>query len=92
MALAPCTVGYGEVARRILADPATVLDGNPYRSWIETYAEPGYQAMAEAAAARLDALGESHGGGARFGRLAADFAEAARLEQRFWEQGLRAAA
>ncbi len=91
VALAPCTVGYGEVARRILADPGTVLEGNPYRSWIETYADPGYQAMAEAAAARLDALGESHGGTARFDRLARDFAEAARLEQRFWEQGLRAA-
>lgn len=92
VALAPCTVGYGEVARRILADPATRLEGNPYRSWIETYADPGYQAMAEASAARLDALGESHGGDARFDRLARDFAEAARLEQRFWEQGLRATA
>jgi thiaminase/transcriptional activator TenA len=90
VALVPCTVGYGEVARRILADPATRLTGNPYRSWIETYADPGYQAMAEAAAARIDALGASHGGEARFARLAADFAEAARLEQRFWEQGLRA--
>jgi thiaminase (transcriptional activator TenA) len=35
-------------------------------------------------------LGVSHGGEARFARLAADFAEAARLEQRFWQQGLDA--
>lgn len=91
IALAPCTVGYGEVARRILAHPDTVLEGNPYRSWIETYGAPDYQALAAASALRIDALGVSHGGDARFARLAADFAEAARLEQRFWQQGLNAA-
>ncbi len=90
VALAPCTVGYGEVARRILADPATVIEGNPYRSWIETYGAADYQALAMAAAERIDALGVSHGGEARFTRLARDFAEAARLEQRFWQQGLNA--
>jgi thiaminase/transcriptional activator TenA len=47
--------------------------------------------MAHAAARRIDALSVSHGGEARFARLAADFAEAARLEQRFWQQGLDAA-
>jgi len=88
IALAPCTVGYGEVALRILADPARKVAGNVYQSWINTYADPGYQAMARAAAARIDALGVSHGGEARFAKLAADFAEAARLEQRFWQQGL----
>ncbi|MBP0465787.1 TenA family protein [Roseomonas sp. PWR1] len=91
VALAPCTVGYGEVALRILADPARRADANPYQSWIDTYAAEEYQAMARAAAARIDALGVSHGGEARFARLAADFAEAARLEQRFWQQGLDAA-
>ncbi|WP_198373295.1 TenA family protein [Roseomonas rosulenta] len=91
VALAPCTVGYGEVALRILADPARRTDANPYQSWIDAYASDDYQAMARAAAARIDALGVSHGGDARFARLAADFAEAARLEQRFWQQGLAAA-
>jgi thiaminase/transcriptional activator TenA len=91
VALAPCTVGYGEVALRILADPARRAEGNAYQSWIDAYAGEEYQAMARAAAARIDALGVSHGGEARFARLAADFAEAARLEQRFWQQGLDAA-
>lgn len=90
VALAPCTVGYGEVALRMLADPARMTEANPYQSWIDTYAAADYQAMARAAAARIDALGVSHGGEARFARLAADFAEAARLEQRFWQQGLDA--
>ncbi|MGK7865907.1 TenA family protein [Falsiroseomonas sp. E2-1-a20] len=92
VALAPCTVGYGEVALRILADPNRRVQGNPYQSWIEAYAAPAYQALARGAAARIDALGESHGGHARFPILAATFGEAARLEQRFWQQGLDAAA
>lgn len=91
VALVPCTVGYGEVALRVLADPARKVHGNPYQSWIDTYGSEDYQAMARAAAKRIDALGVSHGGEARFARLAADFAEAARLEQRFWQQGLDAA-
>jgi thiaminase/transcriptional activator TenA len=90
VALVPCTVGYAQVALRILADPARQRDGNPYQSWIDTYGAASYQEMAHAAARRIDALGVSHGGEARFARLAADFAEAARLEQRFWQQGLDA--
>jgi thiaminase/transcriptional activator TenA len=90
IALVPCTVGYGEVARRILADPKLMVEGNPYQSWIETYGSPGYQSLAEAAADRIDALGESHGGTARFEQLLRDFSMAARLEQRFWQQGLDA--
>jgi thiaminase/transcriptional activator TenA len=92
VALAPCTVGYGEVALRILADPARRAAANAYQSWIDAYAGADYQAMARAAAARIDALGESHGGAARFATLSATFAEAARLEARFWQQGLDAAA
>jgi thiaminase/transcriptional activator TenA len=91
VALAPCTVGYGEVALRILADPRRRAEANAYQSWIDAYASAEYQAMARAAAARIDALGESHGGAARFAGLSATFAEAARLEARFWQQGLDAA-
>lgn len=90
IALVPCTVGYGEVARRILADPARMVAGNPYQSWIDTYGSENYQALSEAAALRIDALGVSHGGGARFAGLLRDFSMAARLEQRFWQQGLDA--
>jgi len=88
VALAPCTVGYGEVALRILADPRRETRDNAYETWIATYADPGYQALAKAAALRIDALGESHGGAARFAMLAATFTAAARLEARFWQQGL----
>jgi len=85
VALAPCTVGYGEVALRIMAEAGRA---DTYKSWIESYASVDYQAMARAAAARLDALGDSHGGEARFAALARDFRMAAQLEARFWQQGL----
>ncbi len=91
VALVPCSVGYAEVALRVLADPARKVDGNPYQSWIDTYGAEGYQKLARAAALRIDALGVSHGGEARFAMLSATFSEAARLEQRFWQQGLDAA-
>ncbi len=90
VALAPCTVGYAEVALRIENDPNRRRQGNPYETWISTYAAPGYQALAKSAAARIDALGVSHGGEARFPMLSAIFSEAARLEARFWQQGLDA--
>ena len=91
VALVPCSVGYAEVALRILADPNRKLAGNPYQSWIDTYGAESYQALARAAAKRIDDLGVSHGGEARFPMLSATFSEAARLEQRFWQQGLDAA-
>jgi thiaminase/transcriptional activator TenA len=90
VALAPCTIGYGEIALAIEASPTRSRDDNPYESWIAMYAGEEYQALARGAAARLDALGESHGGAARFAALAADFGKAARLESDFWAMGLRA--
>jgi thiaminase (transcriptional activator TenA) len=92
VALAPCTVGYAEVALRIEADPARRRGDNPYESWIAAYAGEEYQALARTAATRIDRLGESHGGAPRFAALTSIFAEAARLEQRFWQQGLDGAA
>lgn len=91
VALAPCTIGYGEIAHRIEAHPGRKREGNPYQAWIQTYAGAEYQAFARASAQRLDALGVSHGGEARFASLAATFAEAARLECAFWQMGLDAA-
>jgi thiaminase/transcriptional activator TenA len=88
VALAPCTIGYGEIALRIEAHPSRRRDGNPYDAWIAAYAGEEYQGLARAAAARLDRLGESHGGTARFASLSAGFREAARLEAAFWQMGL----
>ncbi len=91
VALAPCTIGYGAIAMLIEASPTRRRAGNPYESWIAMYAGAEYQSLARASAERLDALGESRGGAARFAAQAADFGKAARLEAEFWAMGLRAA-
>lgn len=87
VALAPCIVGYAEIAAALMADPATRLDGNPYRPWIETYAAEDYRAVAAAEAALIDRLGARRGGDARFAELARTFGAACRLEANFWQMG-----
>lgn len=96
VALAPCVVGYGEIGARLAADPATRLDGNPYRAWIETYAGPAYAEVARAAAAQLERVAAARIGrpaeaSPRWPGLAATFARATLLEVAFWQMGLDAA-
>jgi thiaminase (transcriptional activator TenA) len=91
VALAPCIVGYGEIAAERMADPATRRDGNPYREWLEMYAGDDYQALARGSAAALDEQFARRGGKGRFPALAASFAAATRLEAGFWQMGLDAA-
>jgi thiaminase (transcriptional activator TenA) len=90
VALAPCIVGYGEIAAERIADPATRLDGNPYREWLEMYAGADYQSLAREAAAALDEQFDRRGGEGRFPALVASFASATRLEGDFWQMGLDA--
>jgi thiaminase/transcriptional activator TenA len=91
VALAPCVIGYAEIARERLADPATRRDGNPYRDWLDMYAGTEYQDLAREAAAALDEQFARRGGEGRFLLLAASFATATRLEADFWQMGLAAA-
>jgi thiaminase/transcriptional activator TenA len=92
-ALAPCIVGYAEIARERLADAATRLDdGNPYREWLAMYAGDEYQDLAHEAADALDEQFARRGGAGRFPALAQCFATATRLEADFWRMGLAAAA
>ena len=91
VALAPCVVGYAEIAAERLADPATRHDGNRYESWLEMYAGDDYQRLARDAAAALDDGFARRGGEGRFPALAATFRTAARLEADFWQMGLGAA-
>lgn len=88
VALAPCTVGYGEIGARLLAVAGRT--GNPYEDWIAAYGGEDYQAVARAHVAMLDRLWQRRAGGARFDDLARIFAEATRLETAFWQMGLEA--
>ena len=43
IALSPCLIGYGEIAKRLYADPKTKREGNIYWKWIENYVADDYQ-------------------------------------------------
>lgn len=87
VALAPCVVGYAEIGRRLATLP-TYGSENPYREWIEMYADRAYQALADEAIKRLDALAETRAGAGRFDSLSKTFLQATRLEIAFWDMGL----
>jgi thiaminase/transcriptional activator TenA len=97
VALAPCVVGYAEIGDRLLRDPGTRRDGNPYLPWIESYGGASFQAMASDACRHLDLAAERRIGAAfksapRFAALAKTFEQATRLEVGFWDMGLAPAA
>jgi len=90
--LSACLAGYGEIGLRLLADPATRLEGNPYRDWIETYGGDDYSALVRVGLDRLEELSAAHGGEARYPMLLKQFREAVRLETAFWNAGRSALA
>ncbi|MCE8016032.1 thiaminase II [Halomonas sp. MCCC 1A17488] len=88
VALAPCLVGYGEIANWLNAQPDTVRgDANPYDAWIAMYASDDFQVAMRAELEWLDArLADVTP--ARFAELAEVFRDATRLEIDFWQMGL----
>jgi thiaminase/transcriptional activator TenA len=91
VALAPCVIGYAEIATR-LAAAAGGGAANPYRVWIDEYAGAAYQEVAAKARTDLDRLAQRYATPAREAELIAIFKEATRLEADFWEMGWRAGA
>ena len=91
VALAPCVIGYAEIATRLAARPDACVATNPYRVWIEEYAGAAYQEVAAKARAHLDRLANLYVTPAREAELVTIFKEATRLETDFWEMGWRAA-
>ncbi len=85
VALSPCVVGYGVIARGLAktAAPAT-----PYRFWIDAYAGDDYAQVADGAIALLDDLAARRGGAGREPALAKLFGQACGLEAGFWQMGL----
>lgn len=90
VALAPCLIGYAEIADWIGARPQTVTVDNPYQAWIDMYRDEGYQQAAQRERQWLDArLAEVSP--TRFAQLTKIFQDATRLEAAFWQMGLDAA-
>jgi thiaminase/transcriptional activator TenA len=90
VALAPCVVGYAEIAARLAARRDPRVATNPYRTWIDEYAGKPYQEVAAKARAHLDCLANRYVTPTREVELIAIFKEATRLEIDFWEMGWRA--
>ncbi len=59
VALAPCVIGYAEIANR-LAKADACYPTNPYRVWIHEYADAPYQEIAAKARAQLDQLAKRY--------------------------------
>ena len=90
VALAPCVVGYAEIATQLAARPDARAVTNPYRVWIDEYSGAPYQKVAARARAHLDRLADLYVTPGREAELIAIFKEATRLETNFWEMGWRA--
>jgi thiaminase (transcriptional activator TenA) len=89
VALAPCVIGYAEIATRLAAHPKAQAPTNPYRVWIAEYASAAYQEVATRARDHLDRLAGRYATPVREAELVAIFKEATRLEADFWEMGWR---
>jgi len=89
-ALAPCVIGYGEIGGRLMADPASKKEGNPYLPWMEMYGGSEYLEVMQAAIVQLDRLAENRLVEARFDDLSKTFRQATLLEVDFWQMGLDA--
>ena len=90
VALAPCVIGYAEIATRLAGRPNAHAATNPYRVWIAEYAGAPYQEVAAKALAHLERLAELYVTPVREAELITIFQEATRLESDFWDMGWRA--
>ena len=89
VALAPCVIGYAEIAARLANEPGATASANPYGVWIADYAGAAYNNLADKARAELDDLANRYATPAREAELQRVFTEATRLETEFWEMGWR---
>jgi thiaminase/transcriptional activator TenA len=89
VALAPCVIGYAEIAARLARLPGAQAATNPYRDWIAEYGGAPYQEVAAKAQAQLQNLADRYATPVRETELMAIFREATRLEADFWEMGWR---
>jgi thiaminase/transcriptional activator TenA len=89
VALAPCVIGYAEIAARLALLPGAQVATNRYRDWIAEYAGVPYQEVAAKARTQLQSLADRYATPAREAELIAIFKEATRLEADFWEMGWR---
>lgn len=88
VALAPCLVGYGQVAQWLNSRSETLRgQANPYEAWIAMYESDEFQSATAAEIAWLNReLADVSP--RRFEQLVRIFRDATRLEIDFWDMGL----
>ncbi|KAF2814799.1 uncharacterized protein BDZ99DRAFT_378729 [Mytilinidion resinicola] len=90
VALLPCLIGYGMIAKRLYNDPNTTREGNIYWKWIETYVADDYTE----ATVNGSELVEKHAvrqSASRIDELAQIFIHATKMEAGFWDMGVAGA-
>ena len=90
-AMAPCAIGYANIGQWLTNKSDTVVEGNPYREWIEMYGNDEMQEACQICTAQLDTMMQDipeNSSAAR--RLKKIFKDAVRMEIAFWEQGYQA--
>ncbi|KAJ3243101.1 hypothetical protein HDU78_000795 [Chytriomyces hyalinus] len=91
VAMAPCLIGYGEIGLKLMNDPNTKREGNPYWAWIQNYGEADFQAAVQAGEELLERLYEETvpvSNTVRLEQLCENFRQATLLEVKFWDMGL----
>ncbi|KAF7875136.1 hypothetical protein EAF04_002308 [Stromatinia cepivora] len=86
ISMAPCLIGYGEIAKRLHADPKTKREGNTYWKWIENYVADDYTEAVKVGSALLEkhAVLQSPN---RIEELVKIFIHATKMETGFWDMG-----
>ncbi|KAJ3006662.1 hypothetical protein HKX48_009536 [Thoreauomyces humboldtii] len=88
VALAPCLLGYGEIAQRLASDPNTLREGNAYWPWIDHYAKPEFQRACVVGFELLETLFKDMVPPTNIKRIAQlcdTFRQATILETDFWQ-------
>ncbi|EER40015.1 phosphomethylpyrimidine kinase THI20 [Histoplasma capsulatum var. duboisii H88] len=89
VALSPCLIGYGAIAKRLHCDENTAPTGNRYWKWIENYVAEDYVKAVEAGSELLERHMRDVSP-TRMEELIKIFIRATELEIGFWDMGLKA--
>ncbi|MBF0783948.1 thiaminase II [Muribacter muris] len=85
-AIAPCALGYAEIARMI-NERRLSPSNNPYQKWIDSYASPDFQHSAAQIGATLEQLCQFITP-SQLQKIQEIFTTATRMEVAFWQMGL----
>ena len=90
-ALAPCSIGYAAIGKRLLEDHQTVLEGNPYASWLMLYGSEEFQSGVTKGTEHFNQLLADIDIESKRGQnLIQVFKPATRMGVAFWQQGFSA--